>query len=188
MDIDIDIIPNFDLKVIFPTAVRASMLKDERLVPHPCGVYFQNVPVDYLTKLAAIPYERAQELGALKIDFLHLSALTPFTSRAEMLELLEIEPDWTLLQIPSVVNTLFQVHAQYEILARVKPKSILELADCLALIRPQKRYLLEKYLINPTRWRLDLYNRGSGEGYGFKKAHAISYAMIIVLQLHLAKG
>lgn len=161
---------------------------DSELAPHPCGAYFQTVPKDPLTGLAAIPYERAEELGALKVDFLNLTALEAFDSRSEMLELLELEPDWTLLRIPSVVAKLFQVHAQFEILNKIKPTSILELADCLALIRPQKRYLLDKYLQDSVRWRKDLYSKGGGEGYGFKKAHAISYAMIIVLQLHLSKA
>lgn len=164
------------------------MRNENELAPHPCGAYFQTLPKDPITNLAAITYERAEELGALKIDFLNLTALLPFNNREEMLELLEVEPDWTLLRIPSVVDKLFQVKAQFEILNKIKPTSILELADCLALIRPQKRYLLEKYLQDKVRWRKDLYSAGGGEGYGFKKAHAISYAMIIVLQLHLSKA
>lgn len=164
------------------------MIQQDQLKPHPCGAYFQSIPVDPLTGLAAIPYERAEELGAFKIDFLNLTALDAFSSRDEMLELLEIDPDWTLLRIPSAVGKLFQIHSQFEIVDKVRPRSVLTLADCLALIRPQKRYLLEKYLQDPDRWRKDLYSAGQGEGYGFKKAHAISYAMIIVLQLHLMKA
>jgi hypothetical protein len=188
VDIDIDVATSFKLEAIFPTAVKASMAKADELVPHPCGAYFQNVPLDALTNLAAIPYERAQELGALKIDFLNLTAINIFDSREEMLELLEVEPDWTLLQIPSVVKQLFQVGAHYDLLAKLKPRNILELADCLALLRPQKRYLVEKYMQDPVRWRRELYSKGGGEGYGFKKAHAIAYAMVIVLQLHLIKA
>lgn len=164
------------------------MVQNDQLKPHPCGAYFQTLPTDPITGLSAIPYERAEELGALKIDFLNLTALEALSSREELLELIDIEPDWTLLRIPSVVDKLFQIHAQFELIEKVRPRSILELADCLALIRPQKRYLLDKYLQDPVKWRKDLYSAGMGEGYGFKKAHAISYAMIIVLQLHLSKA
>lgn len=188
MDIDIDVVTSFKLEATFPTAIRASMVKQDELVPHPCGAYFQDLPVDPITKLAAIPYERAEALGALKIDFLHLNAINMFNSRDELLELVELEPDWTLLLIPSVVQVLFQVGAHYELLQQLKPRSILELADCLALIRPQKRYLVTKYMQDQRRCRQELYSMGNGEGYGFKKAHAVAYAQVIVIQLHLVKA
>ena len=77
----------------------------------------------------------------------------------------------------------------YDLIEQVKPTSILELADCLALIRPQKRFMLKKYLENPAKIREQLYKSESwSDGYAFKKAHAIAYAMVIVLQLHLIKG
>jgi len=157
------------------------------LAPHPCGVYFQDVATDPITGLSAIPYEQAEELGCFKIDFLHVHVYDHFTSRAEIKELLKHEPDWGLLEIPSVVAQLFQVSKHHELLNQIKPKSIIELSDCLALIRPQKRFLLKYYLSNRVKARIDLYKQEPGSGYAFKKGHAISYAMVIVLQLHLIK-
>lgn len=189
MDIDVDVPPSFDAAKVFPkTAVKASMLRDGHLVPHPCGVYFQAVPVDPLTKLSAIPYEPAEELGLLKIDFLHLHVYAEFQSRDEIRELLKHDPDWKLLLIPSVVKKLFQISKHLDLLRQLKPESTEELADCLALIRPQKRYLLPLYLRDPLKARTLLYTKEEGEAYGFKKAHAIAYALVIVLQLHLEKG
>ena len=73
MDIDIDCQSYVDPTRIFKNAVKASMIRNGELVPHPCGAYFQAVPVDALTGLCAIPYEPAEELGCFKVDFLHLN-------------------------------------------------------------------------------------------------------------------
>jgi DNA polymerase III alpha subunit len=188
-DIDIDLQTTFDPLKVFPKAVKASMvnLKGE-LIAHPCGAYLQDVPVDARTGLAAAPFKLAEELGCFKLDFLHLNVLDKFETRADILALLEVEPDWNLLLIPSVVPDLFHVGKHADLLSQVRPTSVLELADTLALIRPQKRYIVPYYLKDRIDARKILYTKEEGEAYGFKKAHAIAYAMIIVLQLHLVKA
>jgi hypothetical protein len=189
VDIDIDVKSDFRSEKIFPTAVRASVYKDEKLSPHPCGLYFQDVPKDPLSGLAAVPYDVGENLGCFKIDFLSVHVYDHFSSREEIKELLKHEPDWLLLSQPSVVVQLFQVSKHLELLSQLKPHSVIELADALALIRPQKRYLLKYYLEDPEQTREFLYKKEQGtEGYAFKKAHAIAYALVIVLQLHLIKG
>ena len=151
-------------------------------------MYFQSVPTDPFTGLSAIPYKEAEKLGCFKIDFLHVNVYDNFSSREEIRELLKYDPDWKLLEIPSVVASLFQISKHYELINQVKPTSVIELADCLALIRPQKRYVLKKYLENREKYRAELYKKdANGDGYAFKKAHAIAYALVIVLQLHLIK-
>lgn len=187
MDIDVDTKTDFDPTKIFANVVKASTLRDKKLLPHPCGVYFQNVPIDPITKLSAIEYKQAEDLGCFKIDFLHVSIYDHFSSKEEIRELLEHEPDWDLLKHPSVVQQLFQISKHYDLIQEIMPRSILELADLMSLIRPQKRFMLRYYLENPTKTRPDLYYV-DGDGYAFKKAHAIAYAMVVVLQLHLIKG
>lgn len=188
MDIDIDILP-FNLSKVFPTGVKASIYKDEKITAHPCGVYFQHIAKDPITGLSAIPYDVAEEFGFFKIDFLNVHVYDNFTSREEIKELLKHEPDWDLLNIPSVVSQLFQISKHFEIIDQIKPKSIIELSDCLALIRPQKRYLLKYYLENRIKNRELLYKKEPGsDGYAFKKAHSIAYSLVIVLQLHLIKA
>lgn len=191
-DIDIDVPSTFNPLEVFGTdvVVKASTYKDKKLTPHPCGVYFQNVPKDPLTNLSAITYKEATDLGCFKVDFLHLYVYDHFSSKDEIKQLIKIDPDWNLLEIPSVVKQLFQISNHFDIVNQVKPKSILELADCLALIRPQKRYALNAYLKNRIKIRneeLYKFNEGDG-GYGFKKAHSIAYSCVIILQLHLIKG
>lgn len=187
-DVDIDCKTDFNPLEIFSQAVRASIYRDKKLTPHPCGVYFQDVPVDPVTNLAAVPYETADQLGCFKVDFLHLKVYDHFSSKQEIDDLLKHEPDWNLLKIPSVVKQLFQVSNHFDLINQVNPRSIQELADVLALIRPQKRFMVKEYLKDPSKIRIDLYRQDSEGGYSFKKSHAIAYSLVIILQLHLIKG
>ena len=164
------------------------MVNNGKLVAHNCGIYFQDVPVDPQTGVAAAPFKLAEELGCFKIDFLPLHALNMFESRDDMLALLEVEPDWNLLLIPSVIPTLFQLGKQADIVGQLKPRSLLELADTLALVRPKKQYMIPYYLKDKVQCRKLLYARDETDHTSFKKAHAIAYAMIVVLQLHLTKA
>jgi len=72
------------------------------------------------------------------------------------------------------------------IVSKMKPTTIEQLAAVLAIIRPAKRSLLGKdwNTVFSTVWE-----KPTDGTYYFKKAHAISYAMAIVLQLNmLVKG
>ena len=184
MDIDIDFSSTFDPRQLMKQAIPASMVKNGQLVKHPCGHYFQTIPIDSFTGFAAIPYEEAEVLGYFKIDFLHLSLLDSFKSKDEIRQLIAQEPDWSLLQNPEHVAKLFQIHKNEKLLRRVKPTSVQELADCIALIRPGKRHLLESYLHDKPGTRKQLYAKEEN-GYSFKRSHALSYALTIILQMHL---
>ena len=188
MDVDIDFQTTFDPLGYFEEAVRASMVKDGELKKHPAGAYFQNIPKDKMTQLAAIPYQQAEELGYFKVDFLHLSILDEFENKKEIKVLLKTDPDWLLLQSPSVVSKLFQIHNHFDIVSKIKPQSVQELADCIALIRPAKRHLIDAYIKDKSLIRQELYRKPEDGKYYFKRGHAIAYALNIVLQLHLIKG
>jgi DNA polymerase III alpha subunit len=183
MDVDIDTPTSFKPGTLFPWT-RASIVKNGELGPHPCGYYPQNIPIDQITKLSAVPYGDAEELGYMKIDFLHLGVYDYFETREEIDALLEEEPDWGLLLIPSEQVKLFQLAKHGDILTAVKPKCIEELADVLALIRPGKKQLVKLYHSQRDATRRILYAKDES-GYSFKKSHAIAYALVIVLQLHL---
>lgn len=184
-DIDIDFPTNFSTTKHLKCAVPASMVKSQRLVKHNCGHYFQDIPIDAVTGIAAIPYEEAEVLGYFKIDFLHLSVLDDVTSKEEIRNLLKKEPNWDLLLDEDVVSTLFHVRNHYALLNRVRPRNVQALADCLALIRPNKRLLLEDYIKNPASIRKLIYRAAADDKSAFKRCHAIAYALTIVLQLHL---
>lgn len=184
MDVDIDTSPSFNPTTIFKSWPRASVLTDGKLAAHPCGVYPQQMAVDPLTKLAAIPYDEAEDLGYLKVDFLHLNVYKHFKSRREIDELVKKEPDWTYLQVPSAQAKLFQLANHGELLTELKPKSLEEVADVMALIRPGKRNFLGLYKKEREAARRILYAKDE-TGYSFKKSHAVAYSYVVWLQLHL---
>lgn len=182
-DVDIDFKTDFKPEK-FLNWTRGSLVKDEKLQPHPCGYYPQTIPIDPITNLSAITYEQADELGYFKLDFLHLSVYNHFTSRKEILDLVNKEPDWSLLLLKSNVEKLFQLSRHYDLLLKIRPTSIEELADVLALIRPGKISLVNLYAAHRDEARKVLYKIDDDQ-YSFKRSHAISYAQVIVLQLHL---
>lgn len=184
MDVDVDVPTNFDSMKVFPKWTRAAVVRDGKITSHPCGVYPQAIPRDPMTSFSAIPYTEAEELGYLKVDFLHVSAYNKFESRQEIDELMDKEPDWSLLQISSTWSKLFQLSKHGELLTNLKPKTIAELADCMALIRPGKKALLGLYMKNRDEARKALYSKDEN-GYSFKKSHAFAYAYVVWLQLHL---
>jgi DNA polymerase III alpha subunit len=184
MDVDIDTPPSFKPARYFPEWVRASILKDEELSAHPCGVYPQNIAVDPVTGLSAVPYDRAEEFGYLKIDFLHLNVYQHFSSRAEIEEFASKEPDWGLLRLSSVQQKLFQLSRHGDLLNQLKINSIEDLADAMALIRPGKKQLLGLYQKDKLSARKALYAQDDS-GYSFKRSHSFAYAYVVVLQLHL---
>lgn len=194
MDIDIDLQTTFDPLQHFSHVVRASMVQEQELKKHPAGVYFQKIPTDKITGLAAIPYDYAEQLGYIKFDFLHLSVLDYFDNKQQVRELIDKEPNWELLKSPSVVQKLFQIHRHFDIVNRIEPQSTEQLADTIALIRPSKRNLLDHYIKqknDPQKLaevRQLLYQKPTDGKYYFKKGHAVSYALTIVLQLHLIQN
>ena len=181
MDIDID----------FPD--RKQILDIIRHIParledgkkHNTGVYCHSIPYNPLTDTASIDYKSAEERGYFKIDFLNVGAYNGVKNELHLVQLLNTEPLWDLLYEKDVCDQLFHINGYHNLLAELKPKSIVELATVLAMIRPGKKHLIpvckEKgfQAINNEIWTK------SEDSYFFKKAHAISYASVIVVQLNL---
>lgn len=193
MDVDIDLPTSFDPTKMFPKVVPASMTKKDSnnvidLVKHPCGHYFQAIPIDPVTHLSAIPFKEAEDMGYFKIDMLHLGLLDEIKTKSELRRLMRKEPDWTLLNDKDVVEKLFHLSRHYGLVNRVKPQNVQELADCMALIRPGRKNLVDLYVDDKEYVREHmLYIRTEEDEYVFKRSHAIAYAFNVVLQLHLIK-
>jgi DNA polymerase III alpha subunit len=95
---------------------------------------------------------------------------------------METEPLWDLLEQDDFSNLLFHVNGHGSILRQMKPTSILQLAAVLAMIRPAKRYLIGK------DWDLimtEIWTKPENDEYYFKKAHAVAYAALVVVQMNL---
>lgn len=181
-DIDIDFADREEALSCFEVipASRYDLEKND-LIKHNSGVYFQNIPQDPVTELAAIPYEEAEKRGYFKIDFLNLSLYKGVKDEDHLISLIEQEPCWELLRHEEFVEQLDQISRHYEIVSAYHPESIEELAMVLALIRPGKKHLVG---LPFDEIRGDIWKK-SDDKYDFKKSHAIAYAQAIAVQLNL---
>lgn len=181
-DVDIDINDDFNPSKLFTYYTRASQIKQDKLISHNVGFYFQQIPTDpWNPQQSSIPYDIAQQLGFQKIDFLHLTFLDNFKNKNELRTLMKQTPNWDLLNHQTNVVKLFQIGNHFDVVSLVKPKSIDDLADVVALIRPGKKRLLERYLKDKQYVRSFLYKKT--DQYYFKRSHAIGYAHVIAVQL-----
>jgi DNA polymerase III alpha subunit len=92
------------------------------------------------------------------------------------------EPLWDLLEDDSFTELLFHVNGHGDILRKMKPSSIEQLAAVLAIIRPAKRYLIGKEWDDVLT---EVWTKPTNDEYYFKKSHATAYAMAIVVQMNL---
>jgi DNA polymerase III alpha subunit len=181
MDIDIDF-PDRSKVLAIIKHIKASKLTDGEITSHNTGIYLQTIPYNPVTNLANIDYKTAEQRGYFKIDFLNVSVYNGVKNHAHLNRLMEIEPLWDLLEQEEFVNLLFHLNGHCGILRTMKPKNIQELAAVLAIIRPAKRHLLG---LSWNEVFEDVWNKPTTGEYYFKKAHAIGYAMAIVVQMNL---
>jgi DNA polymerase III alpha subunit len=181
-DIDIDFADR-TLALAHFKHVTASIKEDDgTFKKHNSGIYCTSIPYNPITEISTIDYKTAEDRGFFKIDFLNVSVYEKVKSREHLQKLMETEPIWDLLENDDFTNLLFQVNGHGDLLRKLKPTSILELAACLALIRPGKRHLQEKTWkdIMATVW-----DKPTTGEYYFKKSHAVAYATAIVVQMNL---
>jgi DNA polymerase III alpha subunit len=187
---EVDLMPDIDidfadrqkaLEVV--KAIPASMIdKDGTFKKHNTGVYCHSIPYNPITGLASIDYKTAEERGYMKLDFLNVSIYNGVRDEAHLIQLMETEPLWSLLEQDEFTNLLFHVNGHGNILRLMKPKSVEELAAVLAMIRPAKKHLIGK------DWEevlSEIWTKPETDEYYFKKAHAIAYAAAIVVQMNL---
>lgn len=180
-DIDIDCLNRDYLLTHIPHVV-ASRIQQSNRVKHNTGVYLQPVPCDPATMLANIDYTEAEERGYFKIDFLNVSAYEGVQDEDHLVKLINEEPMWELLEQDDFVNLLFHVNGHGDILRKTKPRTIEQLAAVLAMIRPAKRHLVGQ---SWDEILSDVWTKPTDSEYYWKKAHAISYATVVVMQMNL---
>jgi DNA polymerase III alpha subunit len=180
-DIDIDFNDREQALALFKH-VKASRNDNGKLVKHNTGVYLHQVPVDAISGLSAVDYTQAEEAGYFKIDFLNVGLYKGVRDENHLIQLMNGEPLWDLLEQDDFLNLLFHVNGHGEILRKMKPTTIEQLAAVLAMIRPAKRYLIGK------DWNTvlnEVWKKPESEEYFFKKSHATAYAVAIVVQMNL---
>ena len=145
-------------------------------------MYFHAVPEHPVTKHASIDYKVAEDRGYFKIDCLNVNIYKDVKSEQELVELMIQEPDWDMLKDPKTVENLFHLNGHFNIVSKLEPKTIEQLAAVLAMIRPAKRHLIGK------TWEeilSEVWIKPTNGEYFFKKAHAFAYAVSVVVHMNL---
>ena len=182
-DVDIDFFDRDGVLKLFKHTP-ASIIKDDKIEKHKTGVYFHAIPSDPINGYATLDYKKAEDRGYFKIDCLNVNIYKNVKSEQELVELMIEEPDWDMLKDPKVVENLFHLNGHYNIVSKLEPKNIEQLAAVLAIIRPAKRGLMYK------DWKeilKEVWVKPTDGSYFFKKSHAIAYAQAIVVQMNLFK-
>lgn len=182
-DIDIDFADRSKILAVLPHT-SASIIRDGKLTKHNTGVYFTGIPQDPFSEQASLDYNVAEELGYVKLDFLNVNLYNQVKDEAHLLQLMNQEPDWAKLYDPEFCQQLIHIGSHYDTLIRMPEavNSIPRMAMFLSVIRPAKRHLigLPWTTVAETVWE-----KPADDGYYFKKAHAISYAHLVVVHMNL---
>jgi len=183
---------NFDIDIDFPDRAKALALlqhtpaaihKDGEVSKHNTGIYFTEIPHDPFTGYASFDYNKAEELGYFKFDFLNVGVYNGVKDETHLVNLMIHEPDWNMLQDRSFVERLIHVGNHYDLLQKMPEpvNSIPRMAMFLAVMRPGKRHLAGKKWTEIAKTVWDK----TDDGYSFKKSHAISYATLVVVHMNL---
>lgn len=177
-DIDIDF-PSRE-KLLSRLPHRVAKLESGR--KHNTGVYFTEIPHNPIDNLSTIDHKVADSRGYFKLDCLNVSIYENVKSEEHLKTLMETEPNWDLLHHEEFVDQLFHLNGYTDLLKVLSPKNLEQLAAVLAIIRPAKRHLKDK------QWDeilSEVWKKPSDDQYYFKKAHAYSYAMAVIVHMNL---
>ena len=147
---------------------------------HKVGIYVQDIPYDPRIDASAIDFKEAEQLGYFKLDILNNSIYENVKSELHLVESMQ-EPDWKLFEDANVVKQLAHIRDYSGLVTTMKPTSVEELAMVLALIRPAKKHLIGKSWANIKD---EIWVKPEDDSYYFKKAHAIAFAVSIIVQLN----
>ena len=180
-DVDIDFFDRDGVLKLFKHTP-ATIIKDGKAEKHKTGVYFHAVPEHPVTGHSSLDYKKAEDRGYFKIDMLNVNIYKPVKSEQELVELMIKEPDWDMLKDPKTVEMLFHLNGHFDIVSKLTPRNIEQLAAVLAIIRPAKRHLMYKDWVDIMK---EVWVKPTDGSYFFKKSHAVAYAQAIVVQMNL---
>lgn len=178
MDIDID----FADRNVILSKIQHRVAKLDTGKKHNTGVYVTEIPHNPIDNLSTIDYKTAEDRGYFKLDFLNVGIYKGINDEQHLVKLINTVPMWDLLEHSEFVDQLFHVSGHSKILTKLKPTSIEQLAAVLAIIRPAKRYLVD------SDWdtiHKEVWTKPENDQYFFKKSHAVSYAMAVVVHINL---
>ena len=149
---------------------------------HNTGIYVTEIPHNPVNALSTIDYKTAEDRGYFKLDFLNVSIYDKVKDEDHLKELMNKEPLWELLETKDFCDLVFHVSGHHELIKKLKPRKIEQLAAVLAIIRPAKRHLQD------DDWQTilsEVWVKPEDGEYYFKKAHAFGYAMAVVVHMNL---
>ena len=180
-DVDIDFFDRDGVLKLFKHTP-ATIIKEDKTEKHKTGVYFHAVPEHPVTGHSSLDYKKAEDRGYFKIDCLNVNIYKDVKSEQELVEMMIQEPDWDMLKDATVVDQLFHLNGHFNIVNKLEPKTIEQLAAVLAIIRPAKRGLMYKDWVDIMK---EVWVKPTDGSYFFKKSHAVAYAQAIVVQMNL---
>lgn len=188
-DVDLDVSDRDRALAALRDFVRASQTNNSNdLVAHNTGVYFQRVPVDPVTGLAAFPYKEAEEIGYFKVDIIPNHVYDLVESNDDLESLLDAPVDWGWFLDERFFESddkRFQLThlANYKHLCEMyPPQSVEDIACLIAVIRPGKKHLIGQPW---EQVKEEVWVRPEGDEYFFKKSHSIAFAVLVVLHAQL---
>lgn len=198
-DIDLDVRDRDAALAVFPEAIRASQIDNKgNLVPHKTGVYFQDVPRDFQTGLAAFPYDIAEELGFFKVDMIPYHIYDSLESNDDLEGLLAVidrgEFPWEwfsedrFFENDDTSEPVTQLGRHQHLCEMYPPESVEDVAVLNALIRPRKKYLVGRPWeeIQDKVWKkLPEEESDDPRNYFFKKSHAVAFALAILIHMQI---
>ena len=177
-DIDID----FADRDIVLSQIQHRVAKLDSEKKHNTGVYVTEIPHNPVNNLSTIDYKTAEERGYFKLDFLNVSIYKDVRDETHLEELMNKEPLWELLEHQEFVDQVFHLSGHSELLKKLKPTNVEQLAAALAIIRPAKRHLADEMWTTILK---EVWTKPEDGAYYFKKAHAVSYAVAVVVHMNL---
>ena len=179
-DIDID----FADRSIILNKIEHRVAKLDTGKKHNTGVYATEIPHNPIDNLSTVEHKTAEDRGYFKLDFLNVSIYKDVESEKHLTQLMERTPLWQLLEHKDFVDKVFHLSGHDKLLQQLKPTSVEQLAATLAIIRPAKRYLQNQSWeeILKDVW---IKPRNDNKAYYFKKAHAVSYAMAVIVHMNI---
>jgi hypothetical protein len=182
-DIDIDFADrDAVLKVIKHTP--AAIHRNGEWTKHNTGVYVNPIPMDPFTGMSNIDYQSAEDMGYIKLDLLNVHVYSKIRDEAHLDQLIAQEPMWDMLDHREFVEQVIHIGNHYDLMKKMPEPvdTIARMAMFLSVIRPAKRHLAG------LTWKevaANVWEKPEGEGYFFKKAHAVSYAQLVAVHMNL---
>ena len=177
-DIDID----FADRDIILSQLKHRVAKLDTGKKHNTGVYTTEIPHNPIDNLATVEHKTSDQRGYFKLDFLNVSIYKDVKDETHLLQLMEKQPLWQLLEHKDFSDQVFHLSGHSQLLQQLKPTSVQQLAATLAIIRPAKRHLANESWETIMK---EVWTKPTDGTYYFKKAHAFAYAMSVIVHMNL---